>query len=121
MKSEETELEIDKNETEMIKEIKVSVWNRRMKFQSSRKKSCMLPLTASQKGKQETASESASKTQKNMRRREKINGEADLQAWRRMTMKEIYQKGDVEEAGNYRPISTPPALYKLFSTHLYRL
>ena len=28
------------------------------------------------------------------------------------------QKGDVEEAGNYRPLCILPALYKLFSTFL---
>ena len=37
--------------------------------------------------------------------------------WRRIRIKVIRKKGDVEEAGNYRPICNLPALYKLFSTH----
>ena len=45
--------------------------------------------------------------------------ECTPEAWRRITIKVIYKKGDVEGAGNYRPICTPPALYKLFSTLLY--
>ena len=43
--------------------------------------------------------------------------ECTLEAWRRI--KVIYKKGDVEEAGNCRPICTLPAVYKLFSTLLY--
>ena len=35
-------------------------------------------------------------------------------------MKVIHKKGDVEDVGNYRPICSLPALYKLFSTILYR-
>ena len=38
--------------------------------------------------------------------------------WRRIRIKVIHKKGDVEEAGNYMPICTLPALYKLFSTFL---
>ena len=33
---------------------------------------------------------------------------------------EIHKKGDVENVSNYRPICSLPALYKLFSTILYR-
>ena len=32
----------------------------------------------------------------------------------------MYKKGDVQDAGNYRPICSMPALYKLFSTLLYK-
>ena len=45
--------------------------------------------------------------------------ECTPEAWRRITIKVIYKKGDVEGAGNYRPICILPALYKLFSTLLY--
>ena len=38
------------------------------------------------------------------------------EAWKN---KSDTQKGDVEEAGNYRPICSLPALYKLFTTILY--
>ena len=38
--------------------------------------------------------------------------------WRRIRIKVIHKKGDVEEAGNYMPMCTLPALYKLFSTFL---
>ena len=34
-------------------------------------------------------------------------------------MNVVYTKGNVEEVGNYRPICTLPALYKLFSTIMY--
>ena len=36
-----------------------------------------------------------------------------------MKIKVLHKKGDVENVGNYRPISSLPALYKLFSTILY--
>ena len=35
------------------------------------------------------------------------------------TYKSDLQKGNVEDVGNYRPICTLPALYKLFSTIIY--
>ena len=37
-----------------------------------------------------------------------------------MKIKVIHKKGDVENVGNYRPICSLPALYKLVSTMLYR-
>ena len=37
-----------------------------------------------------------------------------------MKIKVLHKKGDVENVGNYRPIRSLPALYKLFSTILYR-
>ena len=40
-------------------------------------------------------------------------------AWQRRRLKVIHKKGDVEYVGNYRPICTMLALYKLFSTVLY--
>ena len=39
--------------------------------------------------------------------------------WKKVTVKVIHKKGDVENVGNYRPICSLPALYKLFSTILY--
>ena len=41
------------------------------------------------------------------------------EAWRRIRIKVIYKKGDVERAENYRSICTLPTLYKLFSTFLH--
>ena len=41
------------------------------------------------------------------------------EAWKKVKMKVIHKKGDVENVGNYRPICSVPALYKLFSTILY--
>ena len=46
--------------------------------------------------------------------------EFTLEAWRRVRVKVIHRKkGDVEDVGNYRPICSFPALYKLFTTILY--
>ena len=42
------------------------------------------------------------------------------EAWKKVKIKVIHKKGDVENVGNYRPICSLPALYKLFSTMLYR-
>ena len=39
--------------------------------------------------------------------------------WKKVTIKVIHKKGDVESVSNYRPICSLPALYKLFSTILY--
>ena len=33
--------------------------------------------------------------------------ESTPEAWRRIKIKVIYKKGDVEEAGNYRPLNAP--------------
>ena len=38
--------------------------------------------------------------------------------WKKVKIKVIYKKGDVENVSNYRPICSLPALYKLFSTIL---
>ena len=42
------------------------------------------------------------------------------EAWRKVRIKEIHKKGDVEDVGNYRPICSLQALYRLFTTILYR-
>ena len=44
--------------------------------------------------------------------------EFTLEAWKRVK-KVLHKKGDVENVGNYRPICSLLALYKLFSTILY--
>ena len=41
------------------------------------------------------------------------------ETWRGIRIKVIYKKGNEEDVGNYRPICTLPALYKLFSTVLH--
>ena len=41
------------------------------------------------------------------------------EAWRNVRIKVIHKKGDVEAVGNYRPICSLSALYKLFTTILY--
>ena len=45
--------------------------------------------------------------------------ECTPQTWRRIRMKVIHKMGDVEDAGNYRPICSLPVLYKLFATASY--
>ena len=42
------------------------------------------------------------------------------ETWRRIRLKVIHRKGNVEDVGNFRTICTLPALYKLFSTILYK-
>ena len=39
--------------------------------------------------------------------------------WKKVTIKVIHKKGDVENVSNYRPICSLPALYKLVSSILY--
>ena len=39
--------------------------------------------------------------------------------WKKVKIKVMYKKGDVEDVSNYRPICSLPAMYKLFSTILY--
>ena len=41
------------------------------------------------------------------------------EAWKKVKIKVIYKKGDMENVSNYRPICSLPALYKLISTILY--
>ena len=41
------------------------------------------------------------------------------EAWKRVKIKVLHKKGDVENVGNYRPICSLPALCKLFWTILY--
>ena len=41
------------------------------------------------------------------------------EAWKKVKIKVIHKKGDVENVSNYRPICSLPALYRLFSTMLY--
>ena len=45
--------------------------------------------------------------------------EFTLEAWKKVKIKVLHKKGDVENVGNYRPICSLLALYKLFSTILY--
>ena len=42
-----------------------------------------------------------------------------LDEWKKVKIKVIHKKGDVENVSNYRPICSLPAMYKLFSTILY--
>ena len=39
-----------------------------------------------------------------------------LEDWKKVTIKVIHKKGDVENVSNYRPICSLPALYNVFST-----
>ena len=41
------------------------------------------------------------------------------ESWKKVKIKVLHKKGDVENVGNYRPICSLPTLYKLFSTILY--
>ena len=45
--------------------------------------------------------------------------EFTLEAWKKVQIKVLHKKGDVENVGNYRPKCSLLALYKLFSTILY--
>ena len=39
--------------------------------------------------------------------------------WKKVKIKVIYKKGDVEDVSKYRPICSLPSMYKLFSTIMY--
>ena len=41
------------------------------------------------------------------------------EAWKKVKIRVLHKKGDVENVSNYRPICSLPALYRLFSTILY--
>ena len=41
------------------------------------------------------------------------------ETWKKVRLKVIHKKGEVEDVKNYRPICSLPALYKLFTTKLY--
>ena len=43
------------------------------------------------------------------------------EAREKVKIKVIHKRGDVENVGNFRPICSWPALYKLFTTILYSL
>ena len=45
--------------------------------------------------------------------------ESTLETWKKVKIKVLHKKGDVENVGNYRPICSLLTLYKLFSTILY--
>ena len=69
---EETELDIDKNETGNDKgDQSVGVEETKNSRVHEKKKSCRLPLTATKKEKQETATESEPKTSKHATKRQK--------------------------------------------------
>ena len=42
-----------------------------------------------------------------------------LDEWKKVKIKVIHKKGDVEDVSNYRPICSLPSMYKLFSTIMY--
>ena len=65
-----------------------------------------------------------------LQRRDERNDETNLQRghernnftpeeWKKVKIKVIYKKGDVEDVSNYRPICSLPSMYKLFSTVMY--
>ena len=91
---------------------------------------CSLPSTASKKGKASDSNgiraediKACDDTTKEMIRQifnDVLKQEDCTPTTRRRTRKKmIHKKGDVEEAVNYRPIRTLPALYTSFSTLLY--
>ena len=49
----------------------------------------------------------------------KKQNECTPEAWKKEKIKVLRKKGDVENVGNYRPICSLPALYKLFTTILH--
>ena len=103
---------------------------RRQEFQRLRQKSCKPQSTNSKKANPQTAKEFEPKTLKacDEETREMVRqifneiikrNEFTPEDWKKVTIKVIHKKGDVENVSNYRPICSLPALYKLFSTILY--
>ena len=100
-------------------------------YQRSRVKNCKMRSGNSKKVNHQTATGFEQKTSKlaTMRRKEMVRqifneiikqNEFTLEAWKKVKLKVLHKKGDVENVGDYCPISSLPALYKLFSTILYR-
>ena len=114
-------------EQERTQKEKAVMMLRKTKHQSSQKMRCRLPLRASKKGKASDNNgiraediKTCDDTTKEMIRQifNEVMKQDDCtpETWRRTSIKVIYNKGDVEEVGNYCPTCTLPALYKLFST-----
>ena len=103
---------------------------RRQESQRSRLKSCKPQSTNSKKGKSpdnkgiraEDIKDCDEETREMVRQifNEIIKRkEFTPEDWKKVTIKVIHKKGDVENVSNYRPICSLPALYKLFSTIMY--
>ena len=103
---------------------------KRQESQRSRKKSCKLQSTNSKKGKSPDSNGIRAEDIKacDDETREMVRqifneifkrNEFTPEDWKKVTIKVIHKKGDVENVSNYRPICSLPALYKLFSTILY--
>ena len=102
---------------------------RKMRFQSSQKNELQAAIDSLKEGKAsdcngiraEDIKVCSEKTKEMMRQIfNKILQQEDCTptSWRRIRIKVIHKKGDVEEEGNWRPMCTLPALYKLFATLL---
>ena len=98
-----------------------------MKYQTSHKTKYKPPLITSKKVQHVTTTESGPKTSRHaLQRRKKWSDRSSTKCWSKRTahqklgegirFKVTYKEKKVEEVGNYRPICTVPALYKLFST-----
>ena len=122
---EETELKVDKNETETDKRDQCAGLGRdrrNSRVHNRRIAGCQRESKRQQRNQ--------SQRHQNMRRRDKRNGEADLQrsdktkrlhtrGMLKNSIKVMYKEGDLEDAGNYLLICcTLPPLYRLFSTLL---
>ena len=103
---------------------------RRQEFQRSRLKSCKLQSRNSKKGKSPDSNGIRAEDIKacDDETREMVRqifndiikqNEFTPEAWKKVKIKVIHKKGDVENVSNYTPICSLPALYKLFSTILY--
>ena len=107
-----------------------TIQKRRQEYQRSRWKSCKPQSTNSKKGKSldnkgiraEDIKDCDEETREMMRQifNEIIKRkELTPEDWKKVTIKVIHKKGDVENVSNYRPICSFSALCKLFWTILY--
>ena len=103
----------------MTKEIKVPVWKRRKKFQSHEKNRLKKGKAGDSNGIRAedigTCDEETKELARQIFNEVQKQKECTPEAWARIRIKVIFKKGEVEEAGNYRPMCALPALYNLFS------
>ena len=112
---EETEEEIGENENESSIHVHSSNTNVTARVPEITTEELQTAINKLRKRQIPRQQRNQSRRHQSMRRQNEFTPEA----WKRVKIKVIFKKGDVEDVGNYRPICSLPALHKLFTTILY--